>query len=59
MRIPPTVINLVWILAANSFSMKLVLHSKHVQVDLICLRCGMGIESLNHVFKDCPISMEI
>ncbi|XP_060969468.1 uncharacterized protein LOC133036755 [Cannabis sativa] len=54
--VPSKVHHFLWKACSGCLPTKVQLHSKHVNVDLLCPLCNMHVETIVHVLVDCSFS---
>ncbi|KAA3468559.1 reverse transcriptase [Gossypium australe] len=57
--VPTKVKIFIWKLSWNYIASKVNLHTRRLGNSRLCPRCSGGEESLNHLFRECPVSAEI
>ncbi|KAA3454404.1 reverse transcriptase [Gossypium australe] len=57
--IPTKVKIFIWKVAWNYLATKVNMMARRLATNSMCPRCGGGEETMNHLFRDCPVSTEI
>ncbi|KAL0416468.1 UNVERIFIED_CONTAM: hypothetical protein Slati_3478700 [Sesamum latifolium] len=58
-RVPPKVKLLMWRLCRETLPTMELLARRAVDVDTICAVCGVGVESIRHIFWECSFARQV
>ena len=58
-RCPPKLKHFLWQLVTSCIAVKKNLKAQRIQGDISCARCGADEESINHVFFECPPTLQV
>ena len=58
-RCPPKIKHFLWQLVTWCITIKKNLRAWGIQGDICCARCGADEESINHVFFECPLPLQV
>jgi hypothetical protein len=59
LKVPPKIRNLIWRICRNVVPTRRRLHDKGVQCPLTCVACNDSGEDLDHLFFNCPFTMQV
>ncbi|KAA3489772.1 reverse transcriptase [Gossypium australe] len=58
-EIPTKIKIFIWKISWNYIANKVNMYNRRLVNSRLCPRCGGGEETLNHLFRECPVSVEV
>ncbi|KAA3466275.1 Ribonuclease H-like superfamily protein [Gossypium australe] len=59
LNLPSKIKITTWKISWNYLPTRVNMHHRRLSTILLCPRCGAGAEDINHLFRECPVSLEI